>query len=63
MRVVAAQIVEDDRHDRGLEVQPQPKIACAMGCAPGLQRDVAVITHSHPSEVGHTHGTSQSPLM
>ena len=34
--VVDAQIVEDDRRDRGLGVQPQIKVAGAIGCIPVL---------------------------
>ena len=34
--VVVALIVKEDRHDRGLGVQPQLKVAGAVGCAPVL---------------------------
>ena len=51
MGVVAAQIVEDNRHDRCLGVQPQLKVAGAMDCDPVLPCDMTVITDGVPGQI------------
>ena len=45
MRIVAVQIVEDDRNDRGLGVQPPFKVVAAVCCPSVSSCNMAVITH------------------
>ena len=49
--IIRWETVESDRHDRGLGIQPQLKVAGAVGWAPVLPCDVALITVGVPGQI------------